>query len=164
MANTQDIQNVFLQEIEPLLRNSDYYIAQKGYIKIPKYDEEALAEWKKLEDKYSYLLTKVDPVTEERWVRDYFKNIMEYLEILKEFAKHIKAYQEAMLESHHLSAQITGVRDVLEELEVKPDPSLVKSLIKKIEKFGSCLWKAAKAWTRAKDWSCNVKPDSPAEY
>ena len=37
MANNEDIQNGFLTEIEPLLRNSDYYIAQKGYIKIPKY-------------------------------------------------------------------------------------------------------------------------------
>ena len=44
MANNEDIQNGFLTEIEPLLRNSDYYIAQKGYIKIPKYDEESLLE------------------------------------------------------------------------------------------------------------------------
>ena len=41
MANNEDIQNGFLTEIEPLLRNSDYYIAQKGFVKIPKYDEEA---------------------------------------------------------------------------------------------------------------------------
>ena len=46
MANNEDIQNGFLIEIEPLLRNSDYYIAQKGYIKIPKYDEDSLAKWK----------------------------------------------------------------------------------------------------------------------
>ena len=97
------MQNGFLVEIEPLLRNSDYYIAMKGYIKIPKYDENSLAEWKKLEEKYSYLLAKADPVAEERWVRDYLKNKTEYLEILENFAKHIKAYQEAMLESHHLS-------------------------------------------------------------
>ena len=116
MANTQDIQNVFLSEIEPLLRNSDYYIAQKGYIKLPKYDKNALAEWKKLEDKYSNLLAKVDPVTEERWIRDYLKKMIEYAEICKEFSQHITAYQASMLESHNLSAQITGIRDVLEEL------------------------------------------------
>ena len=126
MAQIQDIQNVFLSEIDPLLRNSDYYIAQKGYIKIPKYDEESRAEWKKLGDKYEYLLAKVDPTSEERWVRDYLKNKIEYLEVLQHFSEHIKDYQESMLESHNLSAQITGVRDVLDELEVKPDPSLVK--------------------------------------
>ena len=87
MANTQDIQNVFLSEIDPLLRNSDYYIAQKGYIKIPKYDEDSHAEWKKLEDKYVYLLAKVDPTSEERWVRDYLKNKIEYLEVLQQFKR-----------------------------------------------------------------------------
>ena len=96
MANNEDIQNGFLIEIEPLLRNSDYYIAQKGYIKIPKYDEDSLAKWKVLEDKYSYLLIKADPVTEERWVRDYLKNKIEYLEVLQNFSKHIKDYQESM--------------------------------------------------------------------
>ena len=151
-------------ETETLLRNSDYYISGKGYLKIPRNDENSLAEWKKLEEKYNYLLAKVDPITEERWVKDYLKNNFNYMEITKEFGSHIKAYQEAMLESHHLTAQITGIRDVLEDLEVEPDPSLVKSLIKKIEKFGSCLWKVAHAWLRAKDWSCSVKPDNPAEY
>ena len=90
MAHTQDIQNVFLSEIDPLLRNSDYYIAQKGYIKIPKYEEDYKDKWKKLEDKYSYLLAKVDPVTEERWVRDYLKNKIEYLEVLQNFSEYIK--------------------------------------------------------------------------
>ena len=47
MAQIQDIQNVFVSEIDPLLRNSDYYITQKGYIKIPKYDEESRTEWSK---------------------------------------------------------------------------------------------------------------------
>ena len=141
MAHTQDIQNVFLSEIDPLLRNSDYYIAQKGFIKIPKYDEDSRNKWKKLEDKYDYLLAKVDPTTEERWVRDYLKSKIEYLEVLQNFAEHIRVYQASMLESHNLSAQITGIRDVLEELEVEPDPNLIKVAIKKINRFGSYLWK-----------------------
>ena len=150
MANNQDIQNRFLTEIEPLLRNSDYYIAQKGYVKIPKYDENSEEKWKKLEDKYRYLSDKADPLTEERWVRDYLQTRIVYLEVLKNFSEHINTYQTSMLESHQLSAQITGIRDVLEEMEVEPDPCIVKSLNKKLNQFGYQLWRATQAWTEAR--------------
>ena len=83
---------------------------------------------------------------------------------MQHFSEHIKDYQESMLESHNLSAQITGIRDVLDEMEVEPDASIVKSLVKKLDRMGACLWKAAQGWMRAKDWSSNVKPDTQTEY
>ena len=76
MAQSEDIQNVFLEEIAPLCITSDYYVAQKGFVKIPKTGEDARKKWTSLEDKYSYLLRKNDPTREEIWTKDYIKNMV----------------------------------------------------------------------------------------
>ena len=165
MAAPEDIQRIFLQETEQLIIVSDYYVAQKGFVKIPKTGEEARQSWGKIEEKYSYLLAKHDPTREEIWVKDYIKSMIEFSEIIRNFNQHIREYDSHMCKSHNLSAQITGIRDLIDDLETTElDKNLVKGLRKKIESLGQYLWKAGSAWTRAKDWSSIKKPDRGADW
>ena len=50
MAQSEDLQKVFLEEIDQLCITSDYYVAQKGFVKIPKTGEKARESWCKIED------------------------------------------------------------------------------------------------------------------
>ena len=44
-----------------------------------------------------------------------------------------------MISAHNLSSQITGIKDLLDDLETIPDDNLVKGLLKKIESLGKKL-------------------------
>ena len=117
MAAPEDLQKIFLQEIDQLCIVSDYYVTQKGFVKIPKTGEEARQSWGKIEEKYSYLLAKHDPTREEIWVKDFIKSMIELSEIIRNFNQHIREYDNHMSKSHNLSSQITGIRDLIEDLE-----------------------------------------------
>ena len=116
MATFEDIQSSFVKDILTLCTSSDYYSPQKGFVKIPLSDEESKKKWSNIQERYSFLLEKENLNTRERWVKDCLQQNTNWLEIISNFSSHINDYQQKMMKSHNLSAQITGIRDLLEDL------------------------------------------------
>ena len=59
------IYEAFCEEIEDISRNSSYYAANKGWLKLPRIDAESKKKWEEVQTKHAYLLSKDDLTNEE---------------------------------------------------------------------------------------------------
>ena len=87
------IYQTFCEEIEDISRNSSYYTANKGWLKLPRIDAESKKRWENVQAKYDYLLSKTDLTNEEVALKDALQSKVDWIEILENFSKHINDYR-----------------------------------------------------------------------
>ena len=154
----ETIYQTFCGEIEDISRNSSYYTANKGWLKLPRIDAESRKRWETVQTKYEYLLSKQDLTNEERAVKDALMSKVDWIEILENFSKHINEYRHYMLKCHQITSELTGAQNLLDSLGEAPNKKTGQFLISQCNKLGQNLVLAALSWLKACDWSSPVKP------
>ena len=158
----EKVYNTFCEDIKNITQNSNYYIAGKGWLILPSTDEESQKKWEEIQLKYNYLLEKdaLETSTEERCVKDVLAQKLRWLEIVNNFSSHIQSYRKNMLKAHNISSELTGIRNLLDNLEEAPSGKTTKFLAMQSEKLGHVLVLAALSWLKGKAWSSPIKPSA----
>ena len=134
----EEVYRNFCEDIRNITQNSNYYIAGKGWLILPSADGESQKKWEEIQEKYNYLLEKdaLETSTEERCVKDVLKQKVCWLEIINNFSSHIQSYRKLMLKCHNISSELTGIRNLLSNLEETPSGKTTKFLEMQSEKVG----------------------------
>ena len=140
------IYQTFCGEIEDISKNSSYYTANKGWLKLPRIDAESKKRWENVQTKYDYLLSKNDLTNEEEAVKNALQSKVDWIEILENFSKHINDYRRHMLKCHQITSELTGAQNLLDSLGEAPNKKTGQFLILQCNKLGQNLVLAALSW------------------